>query len=73
MFIKVKVTAEAKRDEIKKIKDDHFTVATKSKAEQNRANKRTLELVAKYYKIPPNKVRIISGHHRPNKILEILE
>ncbi|OGI69010.1 hypothetical protein A3A09_02770 [Candidatus Nomurabacteria bacterium RIFCSPLOWO2_01_FULL_42_20] len=72
MFIKVKVEAGAKREEIKKISDDRFEIRVKEKARANAANYRVLQLIALHFRLPFNKVRLISGHQKPNKILEIL-
>jgi len=71
MYIKVKVTAGAKKETFEKISDDHFEVAVKEKAERNMANKKVLELVAGFFELPIWKVKIISGHHSPGKILSI--
>ena len=46
-------------------------VAVKEKAERNLANRRVIELVAKHLKVPAGKIRIISGHHSPSKMLSI--
>jgi len=71
MYIKVKVLAGVRKETFKKISDDHFEVSVKEKAERNMANMRVLELVANYFAIAPNKVRIISGHHSSGKIFDI--
>ncbi len=71
MYIHVAVTAGAKKESIKLIKDDHFEISVKEKAERNMANSRVLELVAEHFKIPKNKVRIVNGHHHPSKLLVI--
>ena len=46
-------------------------ISVKEKAERNMANTRVLELVAEHFKIPKNKVRIITGHHHPSKLMVI--
>jgi uncharacterized protein YggU (UPF0235/DUF167 family) len=68
-YIHAKVTAGASKENFKKIKEDHFIVSVKEKAENNLANKRVLELVAEYFKVSLNKVRIVNGHHHPSKLL----
>ena len=69
MYIHVKVTAGAGKESFKKIKEDHFIMSVKEKAENNLANKRVLELVAECFKVSLNKVRIVNGHHHPSKLL----
>ena len=71
MYIKVRVTAGAKKESFEKVSDDHFVVSVKEPAEQNRANKRVIELVALHFGVPTGKVRLISGHHSPSKIVDI--
>ena len=71
MYIKVKVTAEAKREKIVRKKEDTFEVVVKEKTERNMANKKVLELMAMHFKVPVGKVRIVNGHHRPHKLLSV--
>ena len=71
MYIRVNVSAGAKREVLKKVKSDSFLIAVKEPAEQNRANNRVLELVGIHFGILPKQIRIISGHHSPGKILSI--
>ena len=71
MYIKVKVFTGAKKESFEQKSDDHFEVAVKEKTERNMANKRVIELIAQDFKVPIGKVRIISGHQKPNKMLSI--
>ena len=71
MYIKVKVDAGAKKEKIEQTSSDHFEVSVKEKAERNMANKRVIELVATFYKLPTGKVHLVNGHHSPGKILNI--
>jgi len=72
-YIHVKVTAGARKESFVKKSEDHFEVSVKEKAEMNRANVRILELVAEYFKVPKNKVRIVNGHKHPSKLLIVEE
>ncbi len=71
MYIKVLVLTEQKREEFRKISADSFEARLTEEAKQNRANKRLLELVREHFKMPTGVVRIVSGHHSPNKILGV--
>lgn len=73
MYIRVRVTADAKKETLKQISEDSFVASVKMPAEQNLANKRVLELVATHFGVEPKQIRIISGHHSPGKILSIPE
>lgn len=71
-YIRIKVLPSSKKSAIIKIAEDVYEIKTKSKAESNNANKEALGLLSERLNIKPNKLRIISGHKRPNKIIEIL-
>ncbi len=71
MYIHVKVKAGAKRELFFEISKDHFSASVREAAERNMANKKVLELVAGHFKIPVAKIKMISGHHSPSKILSI--
>ena len=75
MYIKVRVIAGAKREEVTEGKAnangivDHFKVSVHEPAERNLANERILEIFRARY--PDVGVRLISGHHSPSKMLSI--
>ncbi|NQV88436.1 MAG: DUF167 domain-containing protein [Parcubacteria group bacterium] len=71
MYIRVKVKAGAKKEILKKKSETHFDIEVKERAERNMANRRVVEVVADHFGISRGKVRIISGHHSPTKILDI--
>ncbi len=73
MLIHVKIKPDSKEDKIVQKNDTSFIVQVKEPAEDNRANKRMIELVADKFKIIKSKVKIVTGHHHPSKILEIIE
>ncbi len=69
MYIKVKVKAGAKRESVEKISKDHYKISVREKAEHNYANKRVIEIFRNMF--PTKPVKIVSGHHSPNKIVSI--
>jgi uncharacterized protein YggU (UPF0235/DUF167 family) len=71
MYVHVKVHAGAKKEDFVKLSETQFKISVKEKAEQNMANRRVIELVASEFGLPPGKVRIVSGHHSPSKILVV--
>ena len=72
MYIKVRVVAGAKKELFEKVSDDHFKVSVKEKAQMNMANKQVARLLAEYFKMSRKQVRLISGHHSPSKIFDII-
>lgn len=71
MYIKVRVVVAAKVESVKQNKPDTFTIHVRAEAKQNQANKRMMELLATYLKVPSKSIRLISGHHQPSKIVSI--
>lgn len=71
MHIKVRVSTEAKKDQVTELASDTLTISVRAKPERNEANRRVIELVAEHWSVPAGRVRIIHGHHSPAKILEI--
>ncbi len=71
MYIKVRVRAGAKKEEFALVGEGRFAVAVKEPALQNLANRRVVALVAAHYRVPVGKVKIVSGHRSPSKILSV--
>lgn len=69
MYIKLRVITEAKEEKVEELSSDSLRVWVKEKAEQNRANKRVLELVKTYYKA--TRITLVNGHHNPSKIVSL--
>ena len=71
MYIKVKATPGAKKELFEKEKEGYFKISVKERAQKNMANRRIIELVARHFKVPLGKVRIVNGHRSPSKLLFI--
>jgi uncharacterized protein YggU (UPF0235/DUF167 family) len=71
MYIKIRVVPGSRKETFEEVSKDHFKIWVKEKAERNQANRRVVEVIADYFKLTPNKVRIISGHYSPGKILSL--
>jgi uncharacterized protein (TIGR00251 family) len=72
MLIHVKIKPDSKEDKIVEKNDTSFIVYVKEPAEDNRANKRLVELLAERFNIVKSKIKIVTGHHAPSKILDIM-
>lgn len=69
MYLHLKVTTEAKKEEIRKVSKDHYEIAVREPAERNLANARILEILSRLF---PNKpIKIINGHHSPSKLIVV--
>ena len=70
-FVKVKVKAGARRESIFVEKTNTLHIAVKEPAQDNRANDRMIAVVAGHFHVGRKAIEIVSGHHRPNKLLKI--
>lgn len=66
------MVAEAKKELVAKKSPDLYDIAVREPAERNLANRRVLELVARELGVSVGKVRLVSGHHNPSKILSVM-
>ena len=73
MLFHVKIEPESKEDSVTQKNKTSFLVKVRDEAKENKANYKMLSLLARHLKIEKNKLRIITGHHSPSKILEILD
>ncbi len=71
MYVKVQVRAGSKEETIAQVRPHYLTVSVREKPERNLANRRVVSMVAHFYKVGEEKVRIISGHHHPSKMLSV--
>ena len=72
MHIKVRVKTGMKKESVREIGKGKLEISVREEAERNEANERAKQLVAAHYRVPTTKVRIVNGHQRPSKLLEIL-
>ena len=71
MLIKVKVFAGSRKTGIEQKSDNSFEIRVKEKAERGQANRAVVEALAKHFKIPPSRARLIKGSRQPSKIFKI--
>ncbi len=71
MYIKVRVQAGSKRESFEQKDTTTYFISVTEPAERNLANRRVVALCARYLKVPVSKVKIISGHRSPSKILAV--
>lgn len=71
MYIHVRVLTNQKEDRISERKAGYFDVFVREKPEQNMANRKIIKMFAGYFTRNEKDIRIITGHHKPSKILDI--
>lgn len=73
MYVKVHVYPGMKKERVTKKGEHSFEIVTKAPAERNAANHRIRELIAELYNVDEGRVRLVSGHRSPSKILEVIK
>ncbi len=68
MYLKIKLHPDSKDEHIKQTAPDRLEIWVKDRAEANMANRRMLEIIRGYLNVKGS-VKIIHGHHSPNKII----
>lgn len=70
MYVKVRVTAGAKKESVAQTAIDSFRISVKAPAERGLANQRVLELVQEIFP-EAKRFKIVSGHTSPSKIISV--
>lgn len=71
MYVRVRVTTKAKKEAVTPEGSDRLRICVRERAERNAANVRVITLVARHFQVPEESVRLVRGHHRPSKLLEV--
>jgi uncharacterized protein YggU (UPF0235/DUF167 family) len=71
MYITVNVTPSARKEVFEKKSEIVFGVFVKEPPRQNKANMRVRELVAQHFAVSLGRVKIITGHRSPKKIISV--
>jgi len=71
LLIRAKVRAGARKESFQIKSETAFEIAVKEPAEENRANARVVQLVARHFRVASNKVRIVKGQRSPGKTLRV--
>lgn len=72
MLIHIKIKPDSNKDDVVKKNDASYIVFVREEAKENKANYAMLLLMAEYLDVPVSILRIITGHHSPSKIIEVM-
>ncbi len=72
MLIAVHVVTNSGEARVIKVGNTKLEVKVDERATEGRANKRLLEILAAYYKVPKSRVRLVRGAKSRDKLLEIV-
>lgn len=71
MKISVKVKARSKIEHVEKMDDSHYVVSVKAPPVDGRANEAVIAVLATYFAVPRNRVRLVSGRTARQKVFEV--
>lgn len=71
MRVKVKVKPNSRENSVKQIEPGNYEVKVTVPPEKGKANKKVIELLSGFLKIPKSKITLLSGETYREKIFEI--
>jgi len=71
MRIRVKVNPGSKSEGVRLLEPGFYQVRTRAPAEDGRANRRVLELLAARLAVPVDRLTIVAGHASPLKVVDV--
>ena len=73
MKLFIKVIPGTSRDQIIKINESNLKIKTTKPPEDGKANEAVIEILANYFKVRKNQIKIISGITSQKRIIEIIK
>lgn len=71
MRISVQVKPNSKKESVELLSDGTYLVRVNAPPTEGKANLRTLELLAKFFKCPKSSITLIAGQKSKSKIFDI--
>jgi len=68
MFIKVKAFPQSREQKIIEKEENFFEIYVREKPIQNQANQAVLKVLAEYFNIPKDNIKLVKGFQERNKI-----
>ena len=60
-------------EKVERIDDKNFVVSVRALPQEGQANRAVLSALAEYFKVPPSRIRIVSGASARKKIIDVDE
>lgn len=71
MELKIAATPNSKKLKVVKISESEYKVRVDAPAIEGKANRRLIEIMSEYFKVPKSSVKILKGLKSKNKVVEI--
>lgn len=72
MELRVRVSVNARKESVEEAKDGRLFITVRAPRKEGLANARLVYVLAKYYSVPENHVRILRGHERSSKVVLVI-
>lgn len=72
MKIRVRAKPNSRTEELDQ-EGDSFIIKVREPSREGKANQAIIKLLARYFSVSQNQVRILSGFRSKNKVVEVLE
>ena len=72
MYIRAKIFPNSPRESVEKTDEHVYRIFIREPAQQNMANARVKQILARLYDTSPDALHMIKGHHGNNKLFSIL-
>ena len=70
-YLRLKVHAKSREEKLTEKGADRFEIWVREPAEDGRANRAVLDLLASHLQIPAGRLWMIKGAHQPSKIVSV--
>lgn len=71
MKVTVLAKPNSRKESVEALPDGSLAIKVNTVPEDGKANKRIIELLSEYFKIPKSRIEIISGHKGKKKIFSV--
>lgn len=71
MRIRVRVKANARKNEVKRLDENHLLISVTAPPVEGKANEKVIELLAEYFDRPKRCITILRGKASRDKIVEV--
>ena len=73
MIINIRVNSKTKQKKVEQVTPEYYKVWVQAPPEKNKANLEAIEVLATYFNIKKNQIRILKGLESKEKLIEIVE
>ncbi len=73
MKIQIRVNPNSKKEKVERDDNGVYKISFNATREKGKANKKLVEILSEYFKVPKSQIQILNGFTARDKVVEILE